>query len=346
MRRPRATERRNPRPGLRRRPDAPVPRDCRAAGGDAMTPWQGVGFVLVVVSVVLPVKVGAVVVALRDDRVGAPALEGTGHRGVATFQILAPHGVGVEVPGDDLAVAGAQPGLRCALRTQRLAQEFRRRGDEAIRHRCTRVAVSHAPAAARQRSDGSWASEYRGGVEVAPAAESNHAGYLAVGTWHTWVVSGDEDLVTELWPAVRRGLDLVVRMQLPGGAVSWALRPDGTPDDTALLTGNASLFQALRCGIALAAPRAPRGVGGLLLGQACVVAGVALASASSLVCLSCSQRSHSAGGTSSGRRGSAANHATAISAPSSTSGSATVASSTRCSWPTAAPSGRWPNASR
>ena len=51
---------------------------------------------------------------------------------------------------------------------------------------------------------------------------------------------------------MRRGLDLVVRMQLAGGAVSWALRPDGTPDDTALLTGNASLFQALRCGIALA----------------------------------------------------------------------------------------------
>ena len=41
-------------------------------------------------------------------------------------------------------------------------------------------------------------------------------------------------------------------MQLPGGAIGWALRPDGTPDDTALLTGNASLFQALRCGIALA----------------------------------------------------------------------------------------------
>ena len=41
-------------------------------------------------------------------------------------------------------------------------------------------------------------------------------------------------------------------MQLPGGEIGWALRPDGTPDDTALLTGNASLFQALRCGVALA----------------------------------------------------------------------------------------------
>jgi hypothetical protein len=107
----------------------------------------------------------------------------------------------------------------------------------------------------RQRPDGSWAAEYRQGGESAPSAESNHAGYLAVGAWHTWLTSRDEALVTELWPAVRRGLDLVVRMQLAGGAVSWALRPDGTPDDTALLTGNASLFQSLRCGIALAGLR-------------------------------------------------------------------------------------------
>jgi hypothetical protein len=106
--------------------------------------------------------------------------------------------------------------------------------------------------ALRQRADGSWASEYRDGAETSPAAESNHAGYLAVGIWHSWLLTRDDELVTAAWPAVRRGLDLVTRMQLSGGAVGWALRPDGTADDTALLTGNASLFQALRCGIALA----------------------------------------------------------------------------------------------
>jgi len=114
-----------------------------------------------------------------------------------------------------------------------------------------RAAAAYRWLAAQQRPDGSWASEYRAGAETAPAAESNHAGYLAVGTWHSWLSTGDEQLVTELWPAVRRGLDLVTRMQLPGGAIGWALRPDGTADATALLTGNASLFQALRCGIAL-----------------------------------------------------------------------------------------------
>jgi hypothetical protein len=118
--------------------------------------------------------------------------------------------------------------------------------------RHVRARAAYRWLAARQRADGSWAAEYCGGAETAPAAESNHAGYLAVGLWHSWLVSGDEALVVEVWPAVRRGLDLVTRMQLPGGAIGWALRPDGTPDDTALLTGNASLFQALRCGIALA----------------------------------------------------------------------------------------------
>lgn len=118
-----------------------------------------------------------------------------------------------------------------------------------------RAVAAYRWLASMQRADGSWASEYRGGVESAPAAESNHAGYLAVGTWHSWLSTGDESLVAELWPAVRNGLELVTRMQLSGGAVGWALRPDGSADDVALLTGNASLFQALRCGIALAGLR-------------------------------------------------------------------------------------------
>ncbi len=116
-----------------------------------------------------------------------------------------------------------------------------------------RAAAAYRWLAGRQRPDGSWAAEFRGGLESSPATESNHAGYLAVGAWHSWLGTGDEQLVLELWPAVRRGLDLVVAMQLAGGAIGWALRPDGTPDGTALLTGNASLFQALRCGVALAA---------------------------------------------------------------------------------------------
>jgi hypothetical protein len=115
-----------------------------------------------------------------------------------------------------------------------------------------RARAAYGWLARHQRPDGSWAAEYRDGAVVAPAVESNHAGYLAVGVWHSWLCTGDESLVDQLWPVVRRALDLVTAMQLPTGAISWALRPDGTPDGTALLTGNASLHQALRAGIVLA----------------------------------------------------------------------------------------------
>jgi MMP endo-(1,4)-3-O-methyl-alpha-D-mannosidase len=115
-----------------------------------------------------------------------------------------------------------------------------------------RAAAAYTWLAGAQRPDGSWAAEYRSGRATAPATESNHAGYLAVGVWHSWLRTADEALVVGTWPAVRRGLDLVSAMQLPTGAISWALRPDGSPDDTALLTGCSSLYQALRCGIALA----------------------------------------------------------------------------------------------
>jgi hypothetical protein len=115
-----------------------------------------------------------------------------------------------------------------------------------------RAAAAYGWLASVQRPDGSWAAEYRRGRATDAAVESNHAGYLAVGIWHSWLCTSDETLVERLWPCVRRGLDVVAGMQLPSGAISWALRPDGSPDDTALLTGSSSSFQALRCGIALA----------------------------------------------------------------------------------------------
>ncbi|SCX56953.1 hypothetical protein SAMN03159343_3544 [Klenkia marina] len=104
---------------------------------------------------------------------------------------------------------------------------------------------------ARQLPSGGFPSQWRDGAVTAPGVEANHAGYLAVGALHHALVTGTSG--TRWWTPVSRALDLVCGMQLPTGGIGWALRPDGTPDDTALLTGSSSLLQALRCGLALAA---------------------------------------------------------------------------------------------
>jgi hypothetical protein len=117
---------------------------------------------------------------------------------------------------------------------------------------------------ATQRADGSWPMRLVAGVVEDASAETNMSAYLAVGVWHHWLVRRDEAFVRRCWPAVRRGLDFVVSMQLPFGGVAWAVAEAdrGTPgrgpttgrapsDAGALVAGSSSIFHALRAGLAL-----------------------------------------------------------------------------------------------
>ena len=104
---------------------------------------------------------------------------------------------------------------------------------------------------ARQLPSGGFPSQWRSGTVTEPGVESNHAGYLAVGALHHALVTGSSG--SRWWAPVSRALDLVCGMQLGTGAIGWALRPDGTTDDVALVTGSSSLLQSLRCGVGLAA---------------------------------------------------------------------------------------------
>jgi hypothetical protein len=123
-------------------------------------------------------------------------------------------------------------------------------GQDAAAEKALRWAVT------MQRPDGSWPLKIvRGEVEDA-SGETNMSAYLAVGLWHHWQVRRDLDLVEELWPAVRRGLDFVAGMQLPFGGIAWSQEwHDGRPatvNEDALLAGSASIYQSLRAGVALA----------------------------------------------------------------------------------------------
>jgi hypothetical protein len=103
-----------------------------------------------------------------------------------------------------------------------------------------------------QREDGSWPAKWVMGEVTEPGSESNHAAYLAVGVWHELALTGDQDFAQHMWPAVRRAVDFVLGLQSARGEIMWMRHPDGAAADHALLTGCSSIYQSLRCAVALA----------------------------------------------------------------------------------------------
>jgi hypothetical protein len=103
-----------------------------------------------------------------------------------------------------------------------------------------------------QAADGAWAMSYDGESVLDPSVDTNQCAYIAVGVWQWHLVTGDRTVVEQSWPHVKRALDFVLRYQAPGGHLYWSRNPQGGTDTDALLTGSASSYQALRCGIALA----------------------------------------------------------------------------------------------
>jgi hypothetical protein len=103
-----------------------------------------------------------------------------------------------------------------------------------------------------QRDDGSWPMKFVGDSIADPGTDANMVAYVAVGVWHHWRVTADEQFLFRSWPTVERALDRVVALQLPFGGIAWAAGADGQIADSALVTGSSSIYHALLCGIGLA----------------------------------------------------------------------------------------------
>lgn len=104
-----------------------------------------------------------------------------------------------------------------------------------------------------QRPDGSWAQSYAwdGRVE-SPDADTNMCAYIAAGTWHHFLHTGDRGFLHEMWPVVDRATEFVLLHQAPGGEIAWNHHADGSVDRRALLTASSSIFMSLRCAVAVA----------------------------------------------------------------------------------------------
>jgi hypothetical protein len=102
-----------------------------------------------------------------------------------------------------------------------------------------------------QRADGSWPIQFRAGAVEDANSDSNFCAYIATGVWHHVLITGDDQFAETMWPVVSAAIDFVLGLQLGGGEISWARGPSG-PIQEALVTGSSSIYQSIRCALALA----------------------------------------------------------------------------------------------
>jgi hypothetical protein len=103
-----------------------------------------------------------------------------------------------------------------------------------------------------QQESGAWAAYYTvDGIED-PRHDTNVCAYVATGTWHHYLATGDDAFLLAMWPVVERAVDFVLGLQQPGGEVPWNVDVDGVPATYALLTGSSSIYLSLRCAVAVA----------------------------------------------------------------------------------------------
>lgn len=114
-----------------------------------------------------------------------------------------------------------------------------------------------------QRPDGSWPIKFVNGRVADPNTDANFCAYIAVGVWHHHLITGDRAFLDHMWPTVWAAIELVLRFQAPSGQMYWGGGHPlphtggqfGLADgvfESAMLTGSASIHQALGCAALIA----------------------------------------------------------------------------------------------
>jgi hypothetical protein len=106
--------------------------------------------------------------------------------------------------------------------------------------------------AAEQLGDGSWGISCRNGVTDTSTRDVNFSTYFSAGVWHHFLCTRDRPFLEQMWPHVERCTDFALSLQTPGGAIAWALGPDGRPAEKALLTSSSCIYLSMRCALAIA----------------------------------------------------------------------------------------------
>ncbi len=107
--------------------------------------------------------------------------------------------------------------------------------------------------AATQMPCGSWWSFYKDGhTPEDERRETNFVAYVATGVWHHFLITQDRAFLQRLWPMIGRAIGFVLSHQTVHGEIHWAVGPDHSPREDALVTGCSSIYKSLECAINIA----------------------------------------------------------------------------------------------
>jgi hypothetical protein len=100
--------------------------------------------------------------------------------------------------------------------------------------------------ASNQLVDGSWCTFYLADGVIEPRRDPNVCAYLATAARWCWQLSGDDGILSELWPMLERGISWCLGYQRQGGEIAWSVGPDGAIGTFALLAATSSFQHSLR----------------------------------------------------------------------------------------------------
>ncbi|MCP3943866.1 MAG: phenyltransferase domain-containing protein [Desulfobacteraceae bacterium] len=106
---------------------------------------------------------------------------------------------------------------------------------------------------ANQNPDGSWFSSYVNGEPEDRTCEAHMACYIAVGLFHTYLITRDLSLLDRYWESLEKGIGFALSLQTATGEIYWAKSPEGNIDPMSLLAGSSSIFMSLKCALSIAA---------------------------------------------------------------------------------------------
>jgi hypothetical protein len=103
-----------------------------------------------------------------------------------------------------------------------------------------------------QRADGAWAASYVDGRIADNTLDANFVAYIATGTWHHFMATGDERFLRTMWPTVELAMGFVIGLRMTSGAIAWARDPQLIAWPGALLTSSSCIYLSLRSAITIA----------------------------------------------------------------------------------------------